>query len=208
MLSPVEQIPRVEYSTPAPACLYPNMMRVQIPPRVQISPESYPSFTSRIQRCWVHLLREARYLAERIDEAKPLSEALHQLYRRLKDPLEDKPPPEEAAKLVEDAKTAMGYLAGRPYKSDDVRRFAVKIRNGIDYWFTFLTIPGVEPTNNRAERALREHVVQRKIMGTLRNQKGTFIHETITTALATWKQQGLNPSEMLPITLSLKWQNS
>jgi hypothetical protein len=26
-------------------------------------------------------------------------------------------------------------------------------------------VPGVEPTNNRAERALREHVVQRKIMG-------------------------------------------
>jgi hypothetical protein len=45
-------------------------------------------------------------------------------------------------------------------------------------------------------------------MGTLRNEKGTFIHETITTVLATWKQKGLNPTEMLPATISLKWQNS
>ncbi len=169
---------------------------------------SYPNFTSRIQRDWAHLLREAKYLAERIDEAKPLSEALHQLYSRLKDPPEDRPPPEEMRRLVEEAKDMMGSWAVRPYKTVEVRRFAVKIRNGIDHWFTFLTTPGVEPTNNRAERALREHVVQRKIIGTLRNQKGTFIHETVTTVLATWKQQGLNPSEMLPTTISLKWQNS
>jgi transposase len=98
--------------------------------------------------------------------------------------------------------------ATKSYETDEVRRFARKIRNGINHWFTFLTTPGVEPTNNRAERALREHVVQRKIIGTLRNQKGTFTHETITTLLATWKQQGLNPTEMLANTLSLKWQNS
>ena len=110
--------------------------------------------------------------------------------------------------LVEEAKNMLENWAGRPYKNAEVRKFAVKIRNGNDHWFTFLTTPGVEPTNNRAERALREHVVQRKIIGTLRNQKGTFIHETITTVLATWKQQGLNPSEMLPTTISLKWQNS
>ena len=43
--------------------------------------------------------------------------------------------------------------------------------NSIDHWFTFLVVPGVEATNNRAERALREHVVQRKIMGSFRNGK-------------------------------------
>jgi hypothetical protein len=56
-----------------------------------------------------------------------------------------------------------------------VSRFAANVLNGVDHWFTFLTVPGVEPTNNRAERALREHVVQRKIMGCFRNGKGTMI---------------------------------
>jgi hypothetical protein len=63
----------------------------------------------------------------------------------------------------------------RPYESGEVRRFAANVLNGVDHWFTFLTVPGVEPTNNRAERALREHVVQRKIMGCFRNGKGTMI---------------------------------
>jgi len=37
-------------------------------------------------------------------------------------------------------------LARVPYVSEEVRRFVVKIRNGIDHWFTFLTTPGVEAT--------------------------------------------------------------
>jgi hypothetical protein len=51
----------------------------------------------------------------------------------------------------------------------------------MDYLFTCVHHPRVEPTNNRAERALREHVILRKIMGTLRNKKGTQIHEIITS---------------------------
>ena len=56
----------------------------------------------------------------------------------------------------------------REYASEKVERFIGKISNGFEYWFTFVRHSDVEPTNNRAERALREHVVQRKIIGTLR----------------------------------------
>ena len=98
--------------------------------------------------------------------------------------------------------------AGRPYESEEVRRFAAKIRNGIDHWFTFLVVPGVEPTNNRAERALREHVVQRKIMGCFRNGKGAGIYGTVMTVLASWKQQGRDLSRTLGETLTHEWTNS
>ncbi|MBU2617466.1 MAG: hypothetical protein KKI07_02170 [Euryarchaeota archaeon] len=47
------------------------------------------------------------------------------------------------------------------------------------------------------ERALREHVVQSKIIGTLRNSKDTTIYETMMTMIATWKRQGLNPHTMI-----------
>jgi len=147
----------------------------------------------------------AKYLAEKVDEAKPLSEALHTLYNSLNN---DRPSPDEAMGLVEEAKATIKALASKPYKSAEVRKFTTKMLNGLDHWFTFLTTPGIEPTDNRAERALREHVVQRKMMGTLRNEKGTLIHETITTVMATWKQQELNPTETLPKTITLKWQNS
>lgn len=70
------------------------------------------------------------------------------------------------------------------------KKIIEKIWNGADYWFTFVTHPEVEPTNNRAARALREHVVQRKIIGTFRNEKSTSIYETIMTMLATWNNEG------------------
>jgi transposase len=169
---------------------------------------SYSNYTSRIQRCWAHLLREAKCLAEQIDEAKPLSEALHRLYSRFKDPPRDRSSPDEVKRLVKAGKRIMMYWATKPYETGEVRRFVAKIRNGIDHWFTFLTTPGVEPTNNRAERALREHVVQRKIIGTFRNGKGTRIHETIMTMLTTWKQRGLNPTNTLAETLTKQWMKS
>lgn len=63
-----------------------------------------------------------------------------------------------------------------------------KIENGKKHWFTFVTELGVEPTTNRAGKVLGGHVVQRKIIGTLRNKKRTKIYETVMTLLTTGKQ--------------------
>ena len=100
------------------------------------------------------------------------------------------------------ARSTLQQWIMREYTSEKVRKLIGKISNGFDYWFTFIIHPGVEPTNNRAERALREHVILRKIMGTLRNGKGTSIHERIMTVLATWEQQGLNSLQMLRSSLA------
>ena len=102
----------------------------------------------------------------------------------------------------------MEAWAGRSYESEEVRRFAAKMRNGMDHWFTFLVVPGVEPTNNRAERALRESVVQRKILGCFRNGKGTWIYETVMTVLSSWKQQGRDLPQALGEALTQEWNKS
>jgi len=36
------------------------------------------------------------------------------------------------------------------------------LENGRGCWFTCLLYPGMEPTNNLAEQAIREHVIMRK----------------------------------------------
>lgn len=77
-----------------------------------------------------------------------------------------------------------------------------KINNSLEYWFTFVIHTGVEPTNNKDEKALREQVVMRKIIGALRNNKGFTIHERIMIAFATWKQQGFNSLQMLRSSLT------
>jgi transposase len=169
---------------------------------------SYPSFTDRIQRDWAHLLREAKYLAEEVDEAKPLRRALYRLYRDLNTALLEDPPPEERARIAGRAKRRLRRWLGKEYRGVEVVRFVGKVRSGFDHWFTFVTVPGVEPTNNRAERALKEHVVQRKIIGTFRNGKGTRIYETVMTLLATWKQRGLNPSKAMAESLTKAWTTS
>jgi hypothetical protein len=88
-------------------------------------------------------------------------------------------------------------LVERSVTDETVATLLGKIEGGIDHWLTFVGEPAVSPTNNAAENALREPVVLRKIIGTLRNDRGMFVHETILSLLATWRQQGRNPYEEL-----------
>jgi len=162
----------------------------------------YAKFTKHIQRCWAHLLRESKDLAEKIPEAVPLHSALRKIYDLLNGALENDPPPEVRRVLWYLARAVLNQLVNAGYASEKVRKLIGKISNGFEYWFTFVIQPGIEPTNNRAERAIREHVVQRKIIGTLRNCKGTAIHERLMTVLATWSQQGLDSLQMLRLKLS------
>ena len=91
----------------------------------------------------------------------------------------------------------MGIWTSREYGSPKTEKLARKAANGGDRWFTFVLVPGVPATNNAAERALRETVVQRNIIGTLRSPQGAFAHETIMSCLATWENKGLDVYEEL-----------
>jgi transposase len=164
--------------------------------------KSYVSFTNRLQRCWAHLLRESKDLSEKFDEAMLLHKALKELYESLIKALEKDPPPEVRMNLWHTARETLLHWIGKEYFGVKVQKFIGKINNGFDYWFTFIINPGVEPTNNRAERALRPQVVLRKILGTLRNEKGTSIHERIMTTLATWGLRGLDSLQMLTAKLA------
>ncbi|MBI2671744.1 IS66 family transposase, partial [Candidatus Woesearchaeota archaeon] len=48
---------------------------------------------------------------------------------------------------------------------------------------------------------LREITVQRKITGTLRNERGTRIMQILMSVIGTWRLQGLNTYEMLLKTI-------
>jgi transposase len=163
--------------------------------------KAYPNFTDRIQRCWSHLLRETRFVAEDHDEAILLDRGLRRLFHRVTGRIDEDPPPEERNRIWREARATMKWYLKRYYENPIVLKLVAKIMNGFDHWFTFIRTPGIEPTNNRAERALRESVVQRKIFGTLRNTKGTHIREVIMSVLATWKLQGKNLYRTLRMSL-------
>jgi len=162
----------------------------------------YVRFTKHLQRCWAHLLRESKEISEKFEGAVPLHNALKDLYDSLTKVLENNPPPEVRSSLWHSARETLLNWINKEYFAVKVQKFIGKISNGFEYWFTFIVNPGVEPTNNRAERALRPQVILRKILGTLRNEKGTSIHERIMTTLATWGQRGLNSLQMLTAKLA------
>ena len=155
-----------------------------------------------IQRCWAHLLREAKWLIQQKGrQAKRFYRMLCQLFDKIKQLCEvkiaKKERMQEKIKLEQELKSLVEW--GRSYEI--TRPLANKIANGKYHWFTCVLYPWIEPTNNKAEQELREFVVQRKITGTLRNEKGTHAIEVLLSLLQTWKLRGLNPQSMLKQTL-------
>ena len=64
-------------------------------------------------------------------------------------------------------------------------------------YFRFITTPGVEPTNNLAEQAIRFVVIDRLITQGTRSEKGNRWCERIWTVIATCTQQGRSVFEYL-----------
>jgi transposase len=153
--------------------------------------ETYRQYTDKIQRCWAHLLRESADLAEKYESAKGLHEGLKKLFEKVKS-VGVKDPPKKRQKLYDKCIVEMQQWIDLANSYTELKKFGEKLSNGLKHWFTRILYPFVEATNNIAERALRELVVIRKIIGSLRNNKGAKIIETIMTMITTWRQRGLD----------------
>ena len=129
-----------------------------------------------LQRCWAHPLREAEILALRAngrggkEEAEYLLSSLRSLFHETKEELKEHPPPNR--KLHDKSLRKLRYLLSKKYTDADVLEFVSKLKSASKDLFTFTLYRGVEPTNNHAERELREPIVHRKIRGQLKSEKG------------------------------------
>ncbi len=56
--------------------------------------------------------------------------------------------------------------------------------------WTFLETRGIEPTNNAAERALRQSVIQRKISHGVQSRQGAIYRSRLLTVTTSLRQQG------------------
>ena len=158
---------------------------------------AYPAFSRNLQRCWAHILREAEDVADDYNQAEPIHRTLKQMYVGLQSWLETDPSEHQRVQMQNVAQVSLETLVDRSVNDGPVATLLGKIEGGLDYWLTFVGKPAVSPTNNAAENALREPVILRKLIGTLRNERGMFVHETVLSLLATWSQQGLNPYDQL-----------
>ena len=169
--------------------------------------KAYSSFSDRLQRCWAHLLREAEALSKDYVETKVLCLGLRSLFYDIDRCTKDGVPVWMGLGVREEAERRLSLLLCecQGFRRKKARRFVAKIRRGFRHWFSFVVVEGLDATNNRAECALREGVVQRKIFGTLRNEKGTHIYETLLTLTTTWKQQKLDLHSTIAQKLVEAW---
>lgn len=147
---------------------------------------------SRLQRCWAHLLREGKHLAEHYPTLAWIPAALKELFDKITTLRKHPPPIAQRRRARQTFIKALRAILQEAARFIGATKFVTKVMNGMEYWFTCVIHPEVEPTNNAAERALRELVVLRKIIGGLRRPKGTTTMECIMTLLMTWRQQGLD----------------
>ena len=78
--------------------------------------------------------------------------------------------------------------------SDDplLEKFIGKINNAGNDLFRFVLNPNIPPTNNAAERGLREIVVHKKVRGDIRAEETMTWMANFFSCIMTWKNKGLD----------------
>jgi transposase len=147
----------------------------------------------RLQFCLAHLIRDVKFLTTLPDARdrrygedlrvtlKDLFEVFHQRERLGQAEWELR------LQTARDRVLRVGLAGPATQHGQNMqKRFS---ENGAAY-FTFVTTPGVEPTNNLAEQAIRFVVIDRHITQGTRSQGGRQFCERIWTVIATCVQQG------------------
>ena len=139
----------------------------------------YQTWVAQRQTCLAHLIRTARSLAERQrpELAACGTWALAELRRLC--PMAKAPPTggEWRAWYARLCKLIEQYHD----RTDDAGRFARRLLREMDSLWVFLVQHGVEPTNNRAERALRFGVLWRKRShGTARTKGNRWVERMLS----------------------------
>lgn len=162
--------------------------------------KSLPKAT--FQKCWAHLLRESKKCGQLFEDGKALHEELKSFFAGMKAFLSTTHTTEERKLEYESALSWLSkFLMHEPKERKLVNLVNRLRKHGAD-WFTCLLFEGVEPTNNRAEQALRPQVILRRLRGSLRSDRGVEDHEILTSLMTTWEFQGLNPALQLETELS------
>jgi transposase len=151
-------------------------------------------FNVLVQFCMAHLIRDVKFLLtlpgpEDQAYAEQLRGALRELFavihrREWMTATGFRRALEAAREQV--LKTATTRVPDTKHAQNLAKRFR---KHGAAY-FRFITTPGIEPTNNLAEQAIRFVVIDRRITQGTRSEKGRRWCERIWTVIATCAQQG------------------
>ncbi len=153
------------------------------------------------QRCWAHLLRRAKKPIyqfgeeESFDDYNRFVKKLLLLYHGAKLDWKSK---RLSARLRNKYDNKLWkLLESAPTEGKNITRVTNYIMRFNSEWFTFLQYERVEPTNNRAERALRPMVIKRRISQQTRSVDNMDSYAMQMSMYMTTKLQGTDYIESL-----------
>lgn len=164
--------------------------------------------SERRQLCWAHLTRDFRAHAEGLGAQKQFGEAGLRIAGRLFAAWDAYRADGDRARLTETIaplrKELKGLLEAAARKSPRNRYHRTFAKHLLKCWpalWTFASVPGVEPTNNHAERGLRGAVIYRKLSLGSQSEAGERAIERLLSASITCRLQRRSlfdyPSEVL-----------
>ena len=168
-------------------------------------------FSVEVQFCLAHLIREVKFImglpGKRTQVyAERLLDALRAMFRIIH--RREAMSPGKFERAMEAARTdVINAALWAPPKCKQARNLARRFRKHGDAYFRFITTPGLEPTNNLAEQAIRFVVIDRRITQGTRSETGQRWCERIWTAIATCTQQGRSAFEYLREAVNAYFHN-
>jgi transposase len=165
-----------------------------------------------IQFCLAHLIRDIKFLTTLPGrDAKAYGERLRERVRELFAIIHQRE--ELAVRVYEQrlqAKRAEILTAGTTAVPENrhCQTMSKRLQKHGAAYFTFITTPGIEPTNNLAEQAIRFVVIDRRITQGTRSESGNRWSERIWTVIATCAAQGLSVYEFLSASVQAYWSGT
>lgn len=156
---------------------------------------AYNFYSGPIQRCWVHMLRDLKKLAEahsedrRVLEWVELVKGVYQMSGKIAKRGFAK---DVRVRLRQELETRL-LATAQPYLTDKTAPqhvLAKRIDRHLGELFTFVQYPGCPSGNNAAERAIRPAVIARKVSGGTRSPNGSKTRTNLMTVFGTWTVQG------------------
>ena len=163
------------------------------------------------QLCWAHLIRDLVAIAERPGASAEfgaqllgLQQQLFGHWHRYKEGKIDWPALQQSCRPIRQTfettlqrVVELGYQRGERTPWASTVRTCQQLQKVTGGLWTFLEIEGIEPTNNAAERALRQSVIQRKISQGVQSRQGAICRSRLLTVTTTLRQQGRDVWEFL-----------
>ena len=150
----------------------------------------------RRQLCWAHLARDFTAHSEGLGAQKQFGAAGLEIAKRLFEAWGEFRADADRARLLErvaplqeELRTLLEEAARKAARNRRHRTFAKNLLKRWPALWTFASVPGVEPTNNHAERGLRGAVIYRKLSLGSQSEEGERSIERLLSASVTCRLQ-------------------